>query len=167
MTVVIADTSPINYLLLIGEVSALPTLYGRIVVPPEVMAELSDPGVPPAVSMWVRTPPNWLVVRSSRVAQQDPTLQQLDPGERAAILLAQEEPDVLLLVDEAAGRAEATRRGIPNTGTLGILRAAAIRELLDFPTALRRLSETNFRISRQLLVDLLAEDYRRKLREQE
>jgi hypothetical protein len=29
MTVVVADTSPVNYLLLIGEIAILPSLYGR------------------------------------------------------------------------------------------------------------------------------------------
>jgi predicted nucleic acid-binding protein len=66
-------------------------------------------------------------------------------------------------IDDAAGRAEANRRGIPNTGTLGVLRAAAIRKLLDLPTALKRLAETNFRISKNLLAQLLAEDAERKL----
>jgi predicted nucleic acid-binding protein len=76
----------------------------------------------------------------------DPALQQLDPGERAAILLALEEAGALLLIDDAVGRSEATRRGIPTTGTLGPLRAAAIRQLLDLPTSLKNLAATNFRI---------------------
>ena len=86
----------------------------------------------------------------------------LDPGERAAILLAKQEADALLLIDDAAGRSEATRRGIPSTGTLGILRAAAIRKLLDLPTALKSLAATNFRVSQGLIAELLAEDSERK-----
>jgi predicted nucleic acid-binding protein len=151
MTVVIADTSPLNYLLLIGEVAVLPALYRQVAIPREVMTELSDAAAPPSVSSWVLTPPNWLIVRSTGAVHEDPTLQQLDPSERAAILLAQEEPDVLLSIDETAGRTEATRRGIPNTGTLGVLRVAAIRQLLDLPIALKRLTETNFRISHRLV----------------
>jgi len=86
----------------------------------------------------------------------------LDPGERAAITLAQSEPGALLLIDEAAGPIEASRRGILNTGTLGVLRAAALRELLDLPTALARLVETNFRVSMELVSALLAEDAERR-----
>jgi predicted nucleic acid-binding protein len=37
MTLVIADTSPLNYLVLINEVRILPDLYGQVVVPPEVL----------------------------------------------------------------------------------------------------------------------------------
>ena len=77
----------------------------------------------------------------------DAGLLHLDPGERAAITLAQSNPDRLLLIDDLAGRIEATRRRIRTTGTLGVLRAAALRELVDLPTALARLLETNFRVS--------------------
>ena len=69
---------------------------------------------------------------------------------------------VLLLIDETAGRLEATRRGIPNTGTLGVLRRAAIEHLIDLPSALQHLGASNFRVSKALVADLLAEDAERK-----
>jgi predicted nucleic acid-binding protein len=34
--IVIADTSPINYLIPIGEIEVLPALYQRVLVPPSV-----------------------------------------------------------------------------------------------------------------------------------
>ena len=131
-------------------------------MPPEVLAELADSGAPLHVSNWIHSRPEWLQVRAVRKDENDPTLQHIDPGERAAILLAQEERDVLLLIDDAAGRAEANRRDIPSTGTLGVLRAAALRQLLDLPTALTRLEATNFRVSQSLIKELLAEDSERK-----
>jgi len=67
-------------------------------------------------------------------------------------------------IDESSGRLEASRRGIPNTGTLGVLRAAAIEHLVDLPSALDRLLATNFRVSKGLVGDLLAEDLQRKQR---
>jgi predicted nucleic acid-binding protein len=148
--------------LLIGEIAILPSLYGRVFVPPEVLAELSDSDAPAELLRWIQMSPVWLQVRRARTMQDDAALRQLDPGERAAILLAQQERDVLLLIDDAAGRTEAARRGIPSTGTLGVLRAAAIRQLLDLPTALKRLAATNFRVSQSLIADLLAEDFERK-----
>lgn len=162
MTVVVADTSPLNYLVLIGQIETLPSLYGSVLVPPEVLAELADSGAPPEVSEWIRSRPEWLHVRAAQADQNDPALQQIDPGERAAILLAQEELEVLLLIDDAAGRAEANRRDIPNTGTLGVLRAAALRQLVNLPDALTRLAATNFRVSQSLIEELLAEDSERK-----
>jgi predicted nucleic acid-binding protein len=146
MTVVVADTSPLNYLVLIGEAGVLPRLYGKVFIPPEVLAELADSDAPPQVLEWIRARPEWLEVRAVRENQSDPALQQIDPGERAAILLAQEEPDSLLLIDDAAGRAEANRRRIQNTGTLGVLKAAAVLQFLDLPAALTRLAGTNFRV---------------------
>jgi predicted nucleic acid-binding protein len=66
MTVVIADTSPLNYLLLIGEIAILPRLYGQVLIPPEVLAELCDPSAPPEVLQWVRLQPIWLQTRQVR-----------------------------------------------------------------------------------------------------
>ena len=164
MTVIVADTSPLNYLVLIGEIAVLPGLYRRVVIPPEVQAELMDDDAPPQVSRWMESQPEWLHVRPAPVVPESPTLAELDPGERAAIALATSEHDALLLIDDAAGRAEANRRQIRNVGTLGILRAAAMRELLDLPAALKRLERTNFRVSPALVADLLAEHLQRTRR---
>lgn len=161
MTVVVADTSPLNYLILIEAIELLPRLYGRIVIPVEVLNELIDDGAPRRVSEWAMKLPEWVEVRSAPLSS-DPSLSRLDQGERCAILLAQSEAEVLLLIDEAAGRLEASRRGIPNTGTVGVLRAASIARLVDLPSALARLAATNFRISRPLLAGLIAEDAARK-----
>lgn len=88
MTVVVADTLPLNYLSLIHEISILPSLYGEIVIPREVFAELTDPGAPPEVLKWIQTPPAWLRICHARTTRGDLALDQLDPGERAAISLA-------------------------------------------------------------------------------
>jgi predicted nucleic acid-binding protein len=161
MTVVVADTSPLNYLILIDAIDLLPRLYGRIIVPVEVLNELMDSGAPRTVSGWATQVPEWVEVRSAPLSN-DPTLSRLDEGERCAILLAQSEAEVLLLIDEAAGRLEASRRGIPNTGTVGVLRAASIARLVDLPSILARLVATNFRISTSLLDGLIAEDAARE-----
>jgi predicted nucleic acid-binding protein len=160
MTVVIADTSPINYLVLIDEVGILPRLYHRIVIPEEVFTELLDAGAPPEVREWTAAHPDWIEIR--KAPRRDASLMDLDAGEGSAIALAELETEVLLLIDDSAGRLEASRRGIPNTGTLGVLRAAAIMHLIDLPLVLDRLLATNFRVSKTLLGDLLAEDLHRK-----
>lgn len=160
MTVVIAENSPLNYLTLIGSVDVLHRLYGTVIVPQQIITELTDPAAPHEVRVWALNLPDWIDVRVAVV--DDTSMLHLDPGERAAITLAQSEPGALLLIDEAAGRIEASRRGILNTGTLGVLRAAALRELVDLPTALARLLETNFRVSMELVSALLAEDTERR-----
>jgi predicted nucleic acid-binding protein len=159
MKVVVADTSPLNYLVLINSIEILPRLYGTVLVPEQVIAELDDIGTPAHVKKWLLRLPEWLVIATAP-DYGDASLNQLDSGERAAILLAQQQsPAVLLLMDDASGRAEADRRGIPTVGTLGVLRAAASENLLDLPSTLQRLLDTNFRISKSLAEAILAEDH--------
>ena len=162
MTVVVADTSPINYLVLIDEIELLPRLYNRLVIPEDVFIELVNEGAPAEVREWAIQTPDWIEIR--RVSVHDPSLVDLDAGEAAAIALAQLEIEVLLLIDESGGRLEASRRSIPNTGTLGVLRAGAIGNLVDLESALARLLATNFRVSKTLIADLLAENAHRKQR---
>ena len=60
MTVVVADTSPINYLVLIGEISILAQLYHRIVIPQDVFIEIMDEDAPLEVRKWATPCPDWI-----------------------------------------------------------------------------------------------------------
>jgi len=135
---VIADTSPLNYLILIEEIQVLPELYGRVLVPPFVCQELKRSRAPEAVRIWIARPPVWLEVRAPSKPP-DPQVERLDPCERDAILLAEELGADLLIIDEVRGRREAERRQIPFPGTLGVLAAGAERGLLDLRSAVDRL----------------------------
>jgi predicted nucleic acid-binding protein len=84
---VIADTSPVNYLLPIGHIDILPALFGRVILPAAVWDELKHPKAPPVVRKWIAAPPSWVDVRPSRPFQ-DASLEALDAGEGAAIALA-------------------------------------------------------------------------------
>jgi predicted nucleic acid-binding protein len=75
----------------------------------------------------------------------------LDLGERAAIALAEAMRADLLLIDEAAGRAEAKRRHLRVTGTLGVLRSGAEQGLVDVHDLLERLRTTSFYLDETLL----------------
>jgi predicted nucleic acid-binding protein len=46
--IVVADTGPINYLLLIGHIDVLPTLYRRVLIPEAVEKELLHDKTPQA-----------------------------------------------------------------------------------------------------------------------
>jgi predicted nucleic acid-binding protein len=160
MKVVAADTSPVNYLILIDCIDLLQRLYVRILIPVEVLNELAATGAPPEVAAWLRNRPAWLEVRTTPV---DPSVQfttvetELDAGELAAIRLALSEPESLLLIDEATGRSVASQLGVANTGTLGVLLAGAKEGLVDLPAALDRLQKTNFRISQALINKILSD----------
>ncbi len=163
--IVIADTSPLNYLILIGEAEVLHGLYGRVLIPQAVLEELRHPNAPAVVSVWIQRRPAWLEVGHTTVIA-DAGLRGLGPGECEAILLAQEHrPEVLLLIYEQKGRREAERRQIRTTGILGVLNDAATRGLIELSTAIRRLAETNFRASPRLLEALLEQDGKSKRRD--
>ena len=143
--IVVADTGPLNYLVLIGEVAVLEPLYTRVVVPDAVAGELRAAKAPTAVQAWIRQPPKWLEVLPD--PPPDPTLAFLDAGERAALALAEVLRADVVLIDDRAGRSEAKHRQLHVTGTLGVLADAHLAGLLDFDQALGRLRATSFRVS--------------------
>ena len=77
MTVVVADSSPLNYLTLIGSVDVLRQLYGRVLIPREVADELTHAGAPVEVRAWARHLPVWIEVRDGSPVN-DTTLGHLD-----------------------------------------------------------------------------------------
>jgi predicted nucleic acid-binding protein len=50
--IVLSDTSPIHYLVLTGQIEILPSLFGDVVIPSAVVAELNQSGTPPIVRDW-------------------------------------------------------------------------------------------------------------------
>lgn len=151
--IVVADTSPINYLLLIGQIDLLPQLFQKIIIPEAVRDEMLDLGAPIVLQQWIAQPPNWLNIQAVSAIAAD--LSTLDPGEQAAITLAQTLPADLLIIDERLGRRLAADLGVPVIGTLGILDAAASQGLVELSDAIIRLRQTNFRISRRIIQTLL------------
>ena len=152
--IVVADTSPINYLILIEEIDILAKMYGRVVIPRAVREELLRPSAPEMVRNWIMQMPAWLEVRTP-VNAPDASLAALDPGERDAIMLAGELRADQLIVDDRQGRHEAEKRGIPVMGTLGVLREAATLGLLNLRIAVKRLEATSFYIAPEVLARLL------------
>lgn len=152
--IVVADTSPINYLVLIEQVEVLSRLYDRVLIPLEVHNELRRPGTPEPVRQWAENLPRWCEVRSA-ASTADESLRRLDAGERDAILLAVECGADTRLMDESDGRREALRRRLRVTGTLGVLEKAAQRGWVNFSDALGKLERTNFRLSASIRDEFL------------
>jgi predicted nucleic acid-binding protein len=161
--IVIADTSPLNYLILIDAVHILPGLFREILIPEAVLRELSAAGTPPEVRVWIANMPGWLSVQSPRLRLPDAGLESLGAGEREAIALALENrTDTRLIMDEVKGRQEAARRQLRFIGTLGVLDKAAAVGLVDLPSCIRRLILTNFHVAPSLLKTLLEKDLQRR-----
>ena len=64
MQLVIADTGPINYLILIGHIDILPVLFQKVILPSIVRDELKHQKAPAAVQQWIANPPAWVEVHS-------------------------------------------------------------------------------------------------------
>jgi predicted nucleic acid-binding protein len=158
--IVIADSSPLRYLILIEEVHLLPILYSGILIPPGVAGELSRPHTPAAVRAWMTELPEWVEVRSPHLPL--PVFpSELGQGECEAIALAEELGADVLLVDDEAARLEARHRNLTIQGTLGILDLAAEHGYVKMTEAVEKLLRTNFRASRRLIGFFLDRDARR------
>ena len=157
MRVVVADTTPIRYLSEIGFLSLLPRLFEIIFIPSIVYEELQNSATPEPVRAALKPPPAWLKVVPTEATDDDPMLRFLDKGEQAALALGLSlEADLMLIDERKAAAAAARHKGLPFTGTLGILILAAQRQWLDLDDAFARLRRTNFHCSEKLLLTLLA-----------
>ena len=158
---VVADTTPLNYLVLIDAVDILPRLYGEITVPSVVYFGLVDLHAPAKVRDWATPRPPWLHV-ASPPGPGPAARRHLDEGERDAITLALQQRANLLLMDERDGVTAARALNLNVVGTLAILDSAAERGWIDLPKAFERLDQTTFRSPRRLMAEMLRHDALRR-----
>ena len=123
---VIADSSPLIYLSRVGALHVLPALFDEVAVPRAVWDETVERR-PSAPGIDALHQASWLRVVDNPSLQLD---LGLDPGETAAILLAESLRADLLLIDEKIGRKVARARGLSVRGTLGVLVQARQERLL-------------------------------------
>lgn len=151
---VVADTSPLNYLVLIDHINLLPQLCGRVLIPESVLDELSVIETPSLVRNWASNLPEWIEV-SPVTPIDDAGLTRLHAGERDAILLALTLHADAVLLDERRGRQEAENHGLKPIGTLGVLVAAHERGLIDLRASIDALQQTSFRANPKLLASIV------------
>jgi predicted nucleic acid-binding protein len=101
MRLIVADTSPIFYLLSIGHIDLLSRLFGKVLLPGAVDQELCHPAAPSVAHN--RVPP-WAEVTLVKPID-DPVLQPSGAGEPAAITLALSPHADLILIYERKGTA--------------------------------------------------------------
>jgi predicted nucleic acid-binding protein len=82
--IVVADTSVVGYLILIGQSHLLPQLFSSIVIPEEVRAELAHPSAADDIRAWISAPPSWLRVEPVQPQPADAELTRLHRGEESA-----------------------------------------------------------------------------------
>ena len=157
MRLVIADTGPINYLILIGDIEILPALFEKVILPLAVKDELANQDTPLIVRNWIAAAPPWIELRHTSLVLTDAAIADLGAGETEAIALATELNADLLLMDDRRGVAVAVQKGLVVTGTMGLLARAASKGIIDLAEAFDRLKRTNFRYRQETMDNLLTE----------
>ncbi len=101
--IVVADSGPLHYLILLEQTELLYRFYGQVIIPEAVLRELTASRAPQSVRDWISKPPSWFSVQSVLPDQLDLVTNELDLGEREAIELAHLLHADLLLIDEFRG----------------------------------------------------------------
>ncbi|MDZ4658105.1 MAG: DUF3368 domain-containing protein [Bythopirellula sp.] len=151
---VVADSSPLHYLILVNHANLLSSLYGTVTIPTSVANELTHANAPRVVRDFIKSPPEWLLIQSPRDLL---TIDEIDEGERAAISLALELGANLLLIDDLDGRRAAVQRGLRITGIVGILLDASEMGLVELRPLVNELVDSGLYISKVLINRLLGE----------
>ncbi len=85
---VVADTGPLHYLVLIEAIEVLPRLFEQILVPAAVYDELAHADAPAPVRAFTAQKPAWLEVHPNpRYSDDDALHSTLDEGERLRLRL--------------------------------------------------------------------------------
>ena len=143
--IVVSDTSAITNLLQVRQLHLLKTLFGKVVITPQVYAELSELEFQKTEIDKL----DWLSVYEAQNKQLILDLEKhLDEGEASSIVLALEMKADYLLIDEHKGREEAEKLGLRITGVIGVLLRAKSEKYIDQvkPILDQLQLEANFRI---------------------
>jgi predicted nucleic acid-binding protein len=82
MILVVADTTPLRYLVEMDCQHVLPALFARVLIPAAVLGELMRQQTPAVVRTWAGQLPSWAEVRELTAAPDETLLAELDRGER-------------------------------------------------------------------------------------
>lgn len=153
---VLTDASPLIGLACVGGLDWLRELFGEVLMPPEVAAEVvGDRGFAGEQAIADAIAEGWL--RVTEAPPSTPELPDLDEGEAACIrmALAWKEP-ALLLMDERAGRAVAEENGLKVAGTAALIGLAKTRGLIPSAREIfAQLHGSDFRISAEVINTVL------------
>jgi len=151
-SIAISNTSPLIALKHAGVLEKLNLLFQRIIVPPSVIRELSVKEKEYFQSL------SFLSVEEPRDRRLVLVLKTIvDEGEAEAITLALEKSN-LLIIDDLKGRKVARRLGLEIIGTLGVLKAMKLKDIIrEVKPFIERLREKGFYISDDLINKLLSD----------
>lgn len=137
---IISDTSCFIILSNIGELELLHLVYGQIITTADIAEEFGD-----KLPDWVE-----IVAVKDKIRQQLLEM-QIDKGESSAIALALETAESTLIIDDYKARKVAEQLGLAFTGTIGVLiKAKLIGKIDSIKPILKKIKDTNFRITSEL-----------------
>jgi predicted nucleic acid-binding protein len=144
---IISDTSCFIILNNIGELDLLKKIYGRVITTIDIAIEFGD------------ELPEWVEIISVKDKYRQQLLEmQIDKGESSAIALALEIPESILILDDHKARKIAEQLNLIFTGTLGIIiKAKLIGVIPSIKPILKKIKETNFRLSTSIELKALQE----------
>ena len=156
---IVSDTGPLIALARVGRLDLLRRLYGQVIVPPAVHAELAlGSNRPGAMALAATLEAGWVVVQpTTDTSAVSEVARHLDRGEAEAIALAEQRSARFLLIDDAKGRRIARQRGVRMVGVAGVLLAAKSQGMLGaVAPVLDALSRAGYRLSPRLVAGVLA-----------
>lgn len=156
--IIVSNTTPISELAKVGQLNLLKEIFGTLIIPQEVYQEVTTGNHPAAI---IVPAVDWIEVRSIRSPQKVSDLQtdtNLDLGECAAIVLAEELKANQILIDDLAARIIAESRKLAVIGTIGILLLAKDRGIIpDIKPILDQLISSGKWISMRLYQEAINE----------
>lgn len=145
---VVSNTSPLRYLIAVGQADLVGQIFQQVQIPPAVVAELTHPSAPPEVRSWMQQLPAWLTVQPLQNQPAPELLRTLDRGEAEALQLALETSADFVFMDERLGRRAGFALGLTMIGALGLLRESYRQHLLPDPLrVVDDMKRIGFRIS--------------------
>jgi predicted nucleic acid-binding protein len=157
---VVSNSTPLIYLAKIGRLDLLRELFGEVLVPKEVYAEVvlkgKSLGLKDAYVVEAAVVQGWI-----KVVAADPVEMpiELDKGEQEALSLAKQ-LKATVLIDEVSARSAARLLDLTPRGTIFVL-LLALKEkriiLEDFMQALNELIDAGFRLKEEVYVQAIKE----------
>lgn len=159
--IIVSDTTPVHYLILIQKESILHALFGEILLPEAVAVEMRHVNTPHVVRQWIEDPPDWVKIKAASPVFLH-NIGALGQGETAAIALALEEKADAILMDDRKAIREARKNKLTVLTTFAVLELAAIQNLIYLPMVLNQLAQTSFRLPpEEVMEDYLDRDKER------
>jgi len=152
----ISNTSPLLYLYRIKALEWLPNLFGEVRIPGAVVFELHE-GRLRGYDVPIPADYGWIKVVEPKILPSEWFAVDLGAGEIAAMSLAMDCPETIILLDDALARRTAKAAGLNVWGTLRILLEAKANGIIDsIKPQLNQVSKAGLWISEEIAKRVLA-----------